>query len=179
MRAAAFLRSDSNADIARAAAYGRRVKVYPLSQAANPPPTKFVDAIDVVYDSTIPYDLRFFQSLDRFVQREPWLARDKAMIDKLRSIGIERGMAFSPDPSTQAILNAAAGEAHALLESKYEGVFTPYFDISRWALPALPDFIKTATNGTLTPTPIRLIAAVSFSRSPSSPPSTWAKAGSI
>ena len=35
--------------------------------------TKFVDAIDVVFDSTIPYDLRFFQTLDRFVQREPWL----------------------------------------------------------------------------------------------------------
>jgi hypothetical protein len=33
------------------------------------------------YDSTIPYDLRFFQSLDRFVQRKPWLERDKAMID--------------------------------------------------------------------------------------------------
>ena len=25
-----------------------------------------------VFDSTIPYDLRFFQTLDRFVQREPW-----------------------------------------------------------------------------------------------------------
>ena len=43
------------------------------------------------YDSTIPYDLRFFQSLDRFVQREPWLTRDKVMIDQLKTIGIEKG----------------------------------------------------------------------------------------
>ncbi len=48
-------------------AYGKRVKIYPLSQAKDPPATTFVDAIDVAFDSTIPYDLRFFQSLDRFV----------------------------------------------------------------------------------------------------------------
>lgn len=47
--------SGSAADVAKAVEYGKRVKVYPLSQAASPPSTKFVDAIDVVYDSTIPY----------------------------------------------------------------------------------------------------------------------------
>jgi hypothetical protein len=86
-----------DADIAKAVTYSRRIKVYSLSQAANLPPTTFVDAIDVVYDATIPYDLRFFQSLDRFVQQEPWLTRDKAMIDQLKSIGIERGKPFNPD----------------------------------------------------------------------------------
>jgi hypothetical protein len=65
------LASGSKADIAKAVAYGKRLKLYPLAQAANPPPTTFIDAIDLVYDSTIPYDLRFFQSLDRFVQSEP------------------------------------------------------------------------------------------------------------
>jgi len=64
--------------------YGKRIKVYPLSTATNPAATTFVDAIDVVYDAAIPYDVRFFQSLDRFVQQEPWLARDKTMIDLLK-----------------------------------------------------------------------------------------------
>ena len=90
----ALLRSNfktaGDADIAKAVAYGKRVKFYPLSKAANPPETKFVDAIDTVFDSTIPYDVRFFQTLDRFVQREPWLERDKVMIDQLRTIGISR-----------------------------------------------------------------------------------------
>jgi hypothetical protein len=76
-----ILESGSDADIAKAVAYGKGVKLYPLSQAASPPPTVFVDAIDVAFDSTIPYDLRFFQSLDRMVQYEPWLERGKAMID--------------------------------------------------------------------------------------------------
>ena len=75
------LASGSDADVAKAAAYAKRIKLYPLSQARNPPPTVFVDAIDVVYDSTIPYDVRFFQSLDRIVQTEPWLPRDRVMID--------------------------------------------------------------------------------------------------
>ena len=117
------LTSGSAADVAKAVAYGKRVKFYPLSQAANPPPTTFVDAIDVVFDSTIPYDLRFFQSLDRFVQHEPWLERDKAMIDMLKSIGIEKGKTFDPDQKTQAILKDAIAEAHAWLDNRYEGVF--------------------------------------------------------
>ena len=82
-------KSGSEPDVARAVAYGKRVKLYPLSQAAKPPATTFVDVVDVVYDSTIPYDLRFFESLNRIVQAEPWLERDKAMIDQLKAIGIE------------------------------------------------------------------------------------------
>jgi hypothetical protein len=129
--------SGSDAAVAKAVAYGKRVKVYPLSQAASPPQTIFVDAIDVVYDNTIPYDLRFFHSLDRIVQYEPWLERDKAMIDILKSIGIEKGQTFAPDAKTKAILNDAAAEAHAYLDSRYEHVFEPPFDKSaRWALPA-------------------------------------------
>jgi hypothetical protein len=96
-----ILRSGSETDVARAVAYGRRVKLYPLSQAADPPPTVFTDAIDVVFDATIPYDRRFFESLDRIVQREPWLTRDKAMIDIVKSVGIEKGKRFDPDPATR------------------------------------------------------------------------------
>ena len=96
-----IVKGDSTAEIAKAVAYGKRIKLYPLSQAANPPPTTFVDAINVVFDATIPYDLRFFQSLNRVVQYEPWLPRDKVMIDMLRSIGIEKGKEFKPDAASR------------------------------------------------------------------------------
>jgi hypothetical protein len=142
-----ILKSGSDADIAAAAAYGRRIKLYPLAEAANPRETTFRDAIDVVYDATIPYDWRYFQALDRFVQRELWLTRDKAMIDPLKSIGIEKGKPFNPDDPTKLLLNDAAAEAHALLEMKYEGLFSPYFDGSRWALPVLPEYLNTAPTG--------------------------------
>jgi hypothetical protein len=48
------IKSSSEADIAKAVAYGKRVKLYPLSQAAHPPATQFIDAIDVVFDANIP-----------------------------------------------------------------------------------------------------------------------------
>ena len=122
------LTSGTDADIDKAVAYGKRIRFYPLSQVARPPATKFVDAIDVVFDSTIPYDLRFFEALDRFVQREPWLARDKVMIDQLKTIGIEKGRPFGPDAKTQKILSDAAHEAHAWIDHKYERVFSPPFN---------------------------------------------------
>jgi hypothetical protein len=144
MRCCARLKSGSDADVAKAVAYAKRIKLYPLSPAANPPATTFVDAIDVVYDSTIPYDLRFFQSLDRVVQMEPWLARDKLMIDILKSIGIEKGKTFNPDAKTKEILNDAIAEAHAYLDSRYESVFEPSFDRSaRWALPVSKELVES------------------------------------
>ena len=128
-----------DADVAAAVAYGKRVKIYPLSQAASPPPTTIVDAINVVYDSTIPYDLRFFQSLDRFVQHEPWIDRDRVMIDMLKSIGIEKGKSFDPDQKTQAILTEAISEARAWLDNRYVSVFSTSFNEGKhWVLPALP-----------------------------------------
>jgi hypothetical protein len=130
------LSSGSDADIAKAVAYGKKVKFYPLLQGSDPPATKFVDAIDVVYDSTIPYNVRFFQSLDSFVQREPWLERDRVMIDQLKSIGIEKGKSFKPDGKAAEILEDAAREAHAWLDVHYEGVFSNSFNVgSRWAVP--------------------------------------------
>jgi hypothetical protein len=135
------LKSHGDADVAAAIAYGKRVKVYPLSAADRPPETIFTDAKDVEYDSTIRYDLSFFRSLDRIVQSEPWIERDRAMIDQLRSIGIEKGKPFAPDSATQAILTAAIGEARALLEQRYDAGFPPFWEGSRWTLPAVPEAI--------------------------------------
>src|SRR5580700_2846040 len=45
-----ILKNNSDAGIANAVAYGKRIKLYPLSQSAQPTATQFVDAIDVVYD---------------------------------------------------------------------------------------------------------------------------------
>jgi hypothetical protein len=137
-----ILKSGSDADVKAAVAYGKRIRIYPFSQAANPPETVFLDAMGAVYDSTIPYDVRFFQSLDRVVQQEPWLTRDKAMIDQLKSIGIEKGKPFSPDEATKGLLNAAAREAHAWLELKYETMFSPYYEGRKWVFPIAPEVIK-------------------------------------
>jgi hypothetical protein len=135
-------RSGSEADVARAVAYGKRIHLYPLARAPERPATTFVDVVDVVYDSTIPYDLRFFESLHRIVQAEPWLERDKAMIDSLRSIGIEKGKPFAPDADTREALEDAAREAHAWLVARYEASLAPFYDGGHWALPGSRELLE-------------------------------------
>jgi hypothetical protein len=138
-----ILKSGSEADVAKAVAYGKRIKLYPLSQAANPPQTVLVDVYDDIFDSSIPYDLRFFQSLDRMVKSDPWLTRDKVMIDVLKTIGIEKGKPFSPDPQMQAALKAGMEIARGWIDARYEAAFTPpYNPGSHWSLPLTAEFSK-------------------------------------
>jgi len=139
-----ILKSNNEAGVANAVAYGKRIKLYPLSQEAQSTTTQFVDAINVVYDANIPWDLRFFQSLHRMVQTEPWLERDKAMIDQLRSIGIEKGKPFDPDQKTQHILKEAVREAHAWLSDRYENSYfpPPYYEGGHWHVPVSHDVIE-------------------------------------
>jgi hypothetical protein len=134
-----ILRSGSDADFVKAVEYGKRIRCYPLSAAANPPATTYLDAADVVFDATIPYDVRFFESLARMVESQPWLERDRAMIDPLRTLGIEKGKAFKPDAHACEILNDAAQEARQWLDLQYEkSLVPPFYEGGHWALPAAP-----------------------------------------
>lgn len=129
--------SGSDEDLAKAVEYGKRIKIYPLSKADNPPATTFVDAAGILYDATIPYDLRFFESLDRVIQHEPWLERDRVMIDTLRTLGIEKGQKFAPDARMVESLNAAGKLAQHYLDGKYYDLVSkgPFATGSRWSFP--------------------------------------------
>jgi hypothetical protein len=141
------LKSHGDADVAKSVAYGKRVKLYPLAQADSPPETVFVDAADVVFDSTIQYDSRFFQSLDRIVQSEPWIPRDRAIIDQLKSIGIEKDKPFNPDAETKAIFDKAAKEAGGLLEQRFDAGFPAFYEGTHWTMPVAPELVKAMQSG--------------------------------
>jgi len=136
----------SPADIEAAVAHGKRVKVYPLGGDTGS--TVFVDAYDQPFDSTIPYDASFFEFLNRFVQKEPWLTRDKVMIETLKTLGIEKGKPFNPDEKTRRILADAAREAHQVIARNYETGFTPpFFAGTHWGLPIPKDTTQGMQNG--------------------------------
>jgi len=138
-----ILASGSEADFAKALDYGRRIRLYPLAESARPPPTTHLDAAGVLFDATIPYDVRFFESLSRVVDSQPWLERDKAMIDPLRTLGIEKGKPFAPDAKARAIMTEAAEEARQWLDLQYEASLSPpFYDDARWALPTAPGLMK-------------------------------------
>jgi hypothetical protein len=144
----ANFKSHSDADVHASIAYGKRMKVYPLAQGGNPPTTVFTDVKDTDFDSTIRYDGSFFEHLNCIMQNEPWLERDRVMIDQLKSLGIEKGKPFNPSEATKAILTSAAREAGEWLEKKYDAGLPPFFSpTSRWTFPAHPDLIAAAQAG--------------------------------
>jgi hypothetical protein len=139
------LKSRADADVAKSITYAKQIKVYPLlSQAANPPETVFTDVKDVLFDSTIRYDESFFTHLDRMVQSEPWLGRDRAMIDQLRAIGIEKGKPFAPNAAMKQALTDGIADAHAWMTAKYDAGLPPFFDGTHWTFPAHPKMLKAA-----------------------------------
>ena len=142
------LKSHSDADVATSIEYGKRMKVYPLSAAAHPPETVFTDVKDIDFDSTIRYDASIYENLNRIVQEEPWLDRDRVMIDQLASLGIERGNTFQPSEQLKSTLNSAAQDAHAWLEARYDAGFPPFFSASsHWMYPTYPRLIKAMQGG--------------------------------
>jgi hypothetical protein len=138
-------KSTSGADIATAVGYGKKIKLYPLSSATHPDETRFIDATGIVFDANIPYDQRFFDSLNRVVQIEPWIDRDRAMIDILVSIGIEKGKPFDYAKNADG-LKAGLDEGHKWLEAGYES-FPPYYAGEHWFLPASPVLFKAWATG--------------------------------
>ena len=72
-----------------AVAYLQTVRIYPLSEAANPRPTKFVQGAQRKYDGQPMFDLSDFYLLDRAVQTEPIREHDKIMYGMLATIGIQ------------------------------------------------------------------------------------------
>lgn len=147
----ANLKSHAPEDVARSVAYGKRVKVYPLAEAENPPETVFVDAEDVLFDSTIRYDATFYEHLNRVVQEEPWLDRDRAMIDPLATLGILQGQPFRPDAEARSALDAAAVEAKAYLGAILERGWGEFFDGTHWRAAAPAALAKAAGEGFMTP----------------------------
>jgi hypothetical protein len=138
------LASHSDADVASAVAYGKQVRVYPLSSVAAPPETTFVDVAGVDFDSTIRYDASFFDNLNRVVQDEPWLPRDSVMIDQLRTLGIEKGKPYAPGSDVTPALQAGIGIAQRRLAETYDKGFPAFYDGTHWTLPADPLLIRAA-----------------------------------
>lgn len=99
----------------------------------------------MLFDAAIAYDVRLFEGLNRVVQAEPWLERDRTMIDQLRCLGIGKGKPFAPDARARELLDAAAQEAQAWLECVYDAGFPPFWEDSRWTRTASPSTAPVTT----------------------------------
>lgn len=90
-------------------------RIYPLSQAADPPSNTFVNVSNRDFSTVAPADYRFWELLNYVVQNEPVESIDPITLGFFASIGIEKGRPFAPDARMKAILTeaAAVGDATA------------------------------------------------------------------
>lgn len=94
-----------------ASRYAHKLRMYYLSEAANPTQQRFVDPSDQRY-STLPfYDERHFEDMHAIMRVEPVHERDKVMMGMLASIGIVKGKPFNPDATTKRAMRQAAIDA--------------------------------------------------------------------
>jgi hypothetical protein len=91
------------------------MKIYPLSQAANPPKLNFVDMSGKPFNMVAPADYRFWELLNQVVQDEPTNEVDATTLGFWASVGIKKGEPFAPDERMKRVLTeaAAVGDATA------------------------------------------------------------------
>jgi hypothetical protein len=127
--------STSESDVANAIALIKKIRMYPLTQAANPPEQRFIDAAGKLWDGYPRMDESFYAVLAKMVNEETALPRDLAMMNILRSLGIEKGKEFKPDAAATAIFRDAIKEAHATINEMQRALVSPYWEGTHWTLP--------------------------------------------
>lgn len=105
-------------DVAAAVA-GVKAKaaIFPLSQAANPPATSFVNISGVKFNTLSANDFSFYEELNAVVQNEPadWVGPD--VVGLYAAIGIAKGETFAPDARLKGILTDAVAVGNAIARS--------------------------------------------------------------
>ena len=89
----------------------QRLRIYPLSQASNPPQMTFVDVSGIPHNTIHRMDFGFWEELDAVIQAEPTDALSPEVLGMLDAIGIRKGEPFAPDARMRRILSEAADVA--------------------------------------------------------------------
>lgn len=104
------------------------VTAYKLSDAANPPATKYITfnpkPEDKVFIGTAPEGMEYWELVNAYVQKEPMADRDRFFYAWLKDLGIEKGKLFNPTTYQKEILlegvktGMAMGQAVAFNKTK-------------------------------------------------------------
>lgn len=121
--------------------YTKLLRMYPLSQAANPPNQVFVDPLALPAHTLPFYDLRAFQDIYDIVSVEPVQEKDKVMMGMLASIGIAPGKPFKPEGKVKAAMERAAIDAYAYMQQLDTKLFAAnlYWPDRHWSFVMVPD----------------------------------------
>jgi hypothetical protein len=126
---------------ADAYAYSKTLKMYPLSEAANPRPTRIVDGRPYPLHTLPFYDIRALQDIHDIISVEPVQPRDKVMMGMLATIGIEPGKPFDPPPKFKAAMEKGVVDAYYYMQNLDTKLFASnlYWPDRHWSFVMVPD----------------------------------------
>ena len=131
-------------NLAKAAEFAQRIKVYPLAQVDNPPATKYVDIYDKNVEMTPVLDGDIYGQLHEIIQEETVEEQNLAMMGLLRRVGLQKGAPFEPDAKARAIYAKAAPEALQYMIEQYHRHLNPrMYEGKRWSVLSPPGVIRT------------------------------------
>ncbi len=131
-------------NLAKAAKFAQRIKVYPLAQADNPPANNYVDIYDKNVEQTPVLDAGVYAELHEIIQEEVIEEQNLAMMGLLRRIGIEKGKPFEPDDKAKEIYAAAAPEALTYMLEQYHRYLNPWmYPGTKWSVLSPPGTVET------------------------------------
>jgi len=94
-----------------------KAAVFPLSQAAKPPATSFVNLSGVKFNTVSANDFSFYEELNGVVQNEPADWVDPDTVGLYAAIGIRKGQPFAPDARMKKTLTEAVAVGNAVARS--------------------------------------------------------------
>ena len=139
-----IIAESSEANLKKAEAFAKTIKVYPLAKASEPATTRYVDLYGKLYDGITDFDAGFYEELNEIVQEEFIAEKDLAMMGLLKTIGIQKGGTFKVDARTKEILTDAAKEAHQyLIQHYHQDILPPYYEGKQWTNIVPPGTVET------------------------------------
>ncbi len=126
---------------ADAYAYSKTLKLYPLSQATNPAPTKFVNVLGIPVHTLPFYDIRALKDIKDIIDVEPVRPQDKVMMGMLATIGIERGKPFNPQGKIKDAMERGIQDAYFYMQQLDTKLFESslYWPDRHWSFVMVPD----------------------------------------
>lgn len=104
-------------DLPRLVEHIKTYRQYKLSEAKEPPSTRFISLTDKNADLLTNEGFAYFESLARYINENPPRSQDMAMLGILESLGIAHGKTFDPDERMRSILTEASEVGRAMAKT--------------------------------------------------------------
>lgn len=112
----------------------KKIRVYPLLSKKNKE-QRYIDISGKLWNGIPEMDESFYKILAEMVNEEPVLSRDLAMMNMLKTLGIEKDKTYRADLISNDVLNSAILEAKAYFQDQVDQQLIPFWREKKWALP--------------------------------------------